>query len=143
MKKLFVGLLVGTMALAAQITVFAANNPIIPVQELEGSVEFVQAVESLEVHLLTDEEIAQMEKEQVEKLQKACEEAGYDYETIKSKMEAGTLTKEEEDVLAKAGIFMAINITVDMMSTEAQEDTVEAFKMVDAIGVVELKKIVE
>lgn len=143
MKRLFAGLLVGTMVMAGSSTVFAATDAqAIKLVKLEDTTKATQTIKAEKIKLngnqvfdikadmlieaveLTEEQIIEMEKAQKEfddKLKEVCKEAGYDYNTIMTKMQNGTLTEEEQEVLGKAGLFITV-------CTAVSSDTVELTK---------------
>lgn len=138
MKKLFAGLLLGTMVLGAQSTVFAATDVqglnltaklvdftgTQDVQELskillstdnKGEMIAASSTIAMTIEDLTPEQKVEMEKVQKEfedKVKEVCKEAGYDYNTIMDKMQKGTLAEEEQEVLSQAGVMMSTSIQV-------------------------------
>lgn len=171
MKKLFAGLLVGTMVMAGTGTVFAATEgktdnltaklvkSEAASQAKDGDMTNIEhtvvatVVESLaqgqqteneagsmmtasiQVGELTAEQKAEMEKEQQAfeaKLKEVCQEAGYDYEIIITKLENGTLTDEELQVFNEAGLIFAVaSQPAEMIQIEATQEIIPMTKIVE------------
>ena len=171
MKKLFAGLLVGTMVMAGTGTVFAATQgqesspatkivelaktgdakglnmmkldtiEAITIQDLAGEQKAeeglmmsvsIQAEDAVE---LTPEQKAEMEKAQKAfeaRLKEVCEEVGYDYETIITKLEKGTVTDEELKVLNEVGITLAVSTQpAEMIQIENNQEIIPMTKIVE------------
>lgn len=167
MKKLFAGLLVGTMVMAGTGTVFAATGgqtvSLVKSEEasqakdvdmnniehtvvatvVESLAQGQQAeneagsmmTASIQVGELTAEQQAEMEKEQQAfeaRLKEVCQEAGYDYETIITKLENGILTDEELKVFNEAGLIFAVaSQPAQMIQIEAAQEIIPMTKIVE------------
>lgn len=147
-KKIFAGLLVGTLALVGQVTVFAGTGQenssngksIGGVIELTKTIEatdgqaidsiegeaamLVATVEAISIEDMTPEQVAQMEKEQKElesRIEEVCKKAGYDFTTMMNHFEKGTLTEKEQEILTEAGIMMAATVVQATETVQVEE----------------------
>lgn len=171
MKKLFAGLLVGTMVMVGTGTVFAATEgktdnltaklvkseaasqakdvdmtnieytvvattveSSAAVQKAENK-EGLMITASIEAIELTPAQKVEMEKEQQAfeaRLKEVCQEAGYDYETIITKLENGTLTDEELQVFNEAGLIFAVAAQpAEMIQIEDTQEIIQMTKIIE------------
>ena len=147
-KKIFAGLLVGTLALAGQVTVFAGtgqgntsnDKPVGNVIELTKTIQstdgqtmdleeeaamLVAAVEAINIEDMTPEQVAQMEKEQKQlenRIEEICKKAGYDFTIMMEHFKTGMLTDEEEEILVEAGVMMATTVVEATETVQVLEE---------------------
>nr|WP_307991847.1 hypothetical protein [uncultured Niameybacter sp.] len=147
-KKIFTGLLVGTLALVGQVTVFAGTGQenssngksIGGVIELTKTIEatdgqaidliegeaamLVATVEAINIEDMTPEQVAQMEKEQKElesRIEEVCKKVGYDFTAMMEHFKTGMLTDKEEEILVEAGIIMAATVVEATETVQVEE----------------------